>query len=637
MSKEIRSRSIENMIRKIPIILATIVALVMLLNACTTPTPTQAPAPTLAEPTTAPAAPTAPPTAAPTVAPTAIPATVAPTPAGPVAVMPTPAAGTPSATAAINTWILAGPGTNYPVYGAMLGGAQAQVIGVSEDNKYWVVSVPVAPLGQGWVDAATVQTANTGGVPVVPTPPVPVPITPTNPGPNDPQVQVIQNVYVRSGPGDTYPAYGVAFAGTNGLVLGVSDDGKWWMVRISPEQVGAGYGWVSADWVTATNTSSVPVVKAPPSQTPVTLPPPATGAPTATATDYVNLRTGPGTNYPVLGVAAPGATSTILGKSQDGQWWVVTVPTTLTATGQAWVSASYVIVSNAANVPVIPAPPAPPTVTPVPPSTGAVIGTATEPINVRSGPSSQYPSYGVVPAGAQGEIIGANSDNTWYQVKLPTSVAPVGYGWVSAAYVTVSSGTVPVAPTPPPPEVVQPIATPSAESASVATVLEAVNVRSGPSTDYPSYGVAPAGASAPVVGTNSDRSWWQISVNPANIPEGVAWVSGGYVYVTNSANVPVVNAPAPPAQIPPSEPSAQGAPYGVATDTINVRSGPGNSYTSYGVVSAGATAPIIGKSSDGTWWVILIPTSVAANGQGWVSGAYVDAYNAQNVPVIPAP
>jgi uncharacterized protein YraI len=609
-------------------IIISLTILAMIITACGgtgTPAPENIVTPSVEGPTVS----------APTAAIATAAATTEPTPVGPVAVLPTPAAGSPSAQALVNTWVLAGPGQEYPVYGAMLGGVTAQIVGISDNSQYWVVSVPVAPQSQGWVDAASIQATNADGVPVVPTPPVPPTVIPNQPSATDPQVTTVQNVYVRSGPGTTYPAYGVVTAGTSGIVLGVSEDSEWWMVRLPPEVVGAGYGWVPADYVTSANTSNVPVVKAPAAQTPVTLPAPSSGVPTATATDYVNLRSGPGTNYTIYGVAAPGATSEVIGVSQDGSWWVVKVPTTIASSGQAWVSASYTVTSNTANVPVVPAPPVPPTVTPPQPPSGSVIGTATEPINVRSGPGSQYHSYGVVPAGTQGQIIGMNSDGTWYQVVIPTSVAPVGYGWVSAAYVQVSGGNIPVVPTPAPPAAVQPL--PPTETGATATAIDSINVRSGPGTNYPSYGVVPAGSSAPVVGVNSDGTWWEISVNTENIPEGVAWVSAEYVSVTNTSNVPVVSAPPPPAQLPTAEAPAQGVPYGVATDTINVRSGPGNQYTSYGMVSPGATSLIIGQNSDGTWWVVAIPTSVAPNGQGWVSAAYIDAYNTENVPVVPAP
>ena len=127
-----------------------VLLLAIIVAACSssTPAPVDTVAPATAVPPTA-----VPPTAVP---PTAAP-TAEPTPAGPVAVLPTPASGSPSAQALANTWILAGPSTAYPVYGAMLGGVSAQIIGVSEDSLYWVVSVPVAPQGQGWVAAAAVQ------------------------------------------------------------------------------------------------------------------------------------------------------------------------------------------------------------------------------------------------------------------------------------------------------------------------------------------------------------------------------------------------------------------------------------------------------------------------------------------------
>jgi heat shock protein HslJ len=81
----------------------------------------------------------------------------------------------------------------------------------------------------------------------------------------------------------------------------------------------------------------------------------ATG--TITAPDGVYIRTGPGTEYPDVGAAPFGETGTIVGVSEDGEWWVMEVPVTPeTPDGQGWVSAQYVDASNAENVPVVPAP-----------------------------------------------------------------------------------------------------------------------------------------------------------------------------------------------------------------------------------------------------------------------------------------
>jgi hypothetical protein len=73
------------------------------------------------------------------------------------------------------------------------------------------------------------------------------------------------------------------------------------------------------------------------------------------------VRSGPGTNYPVLGFAAPSASGEISGKSADGQWWQVIVSTVFASDGLAWVHGAYVNVFNVENVPVVEAPPVPPT------------------------------------------------------------------------------------------------------------------------------------------------------------------------------------------------------------------------------------------------------------------------------------
>ncbi len=91
----------------------------------------------------------------------------------------------------------------------------------------------------------------------------------------------------------------------------------------------------------------------------VDLPEPDDGEPTGTITapDGVYIRTGPGTEYPDIGAAPFEETGTIVGVSEDGEWWVVEVPVTPeTPDGQGWVSATYVDASNAGGVPIIPAP-----------------------------------------------------------------------------------------------------------------------------------------------------------------------------------------------------------------------------------------------------------------------------------------
>ena len=91
----------------------------------------------------------------------------------------------------------------------------------------------------------------------------------------------------------------------------------------------------------------------------------------------MNVRTGPGTNFPVIGVAPFGREGEIIGRSGDGAWWVVAVPAA--PGGMGWVVASDVAASDAADVPII-ASPAPPVViipTPAPTPTPRPQPTAT--------------------------------------------------------------------------------------------------------------------------------------------------------------------------------------------------------------------------------------------------------------------
>ncbi len=75
------------------------------------------------------------------------------------------------------------------------------------------------------------------------------------------------------------------------------------------------------------------------------------------ASDGVFLRSGPGTSYFPLGTAAQGDTGTIIGISEDGEWWVVEAPNL--PGGQVWVAAAFIEATGADNVPVVPAPAGP--------------------------------------------------------------------------------------------------------------------------------------------------------------------------------------------------------------------------------------------------------------------------------------
>jgi heat shock protein HslJ/uncharacterized protein YraI len=108
-------------------------------------------------------------------------------------------------------------------------------------------------------------------------------------------------------------------------------------------------------------------------ETEIELPPADSGEPSGTvvAPSGVNIRSGPGTVYPIIGWAPNGASGQIIGRSADSGWWAF--PYAGGTGGIGWASAAYVSVSNVENVPVIPAPPPPaPTPTPTPDATPSI-------------------------------------------------------------------------------------------------------------------------------------------------------------------------------------------------------------------------------------------------------------------------
>ncbi len=68
---------------------------------------------------------------------------------------------------------------------------------------------------------------------------------------------------------------------------------------------------------------------------------------------------------------------------------------------------------------------------------------------------------------------------------------------------------------------------------------------------------------------------------------------------------------------------------------VNVRTGPSTAFPSLGLAPFGAVLELIGRSVDGNWWVT--PIQNAANGQGWVSAAFVDAFDTGALPVLAGP
>ena len=277
-------------------------------------------------------------------------------------------------------------------------------------------------------------------------------------------------------------------------------------------------------------------------------------------------------------------------------------------------------------------PPPLPTVPVETPAPNVPTGTTTANLNVRSGPGTQFPILGVADEGTTGEILGVSPDGYWYAVKVPTSLSGNGQAWVSANYVTLDNPTGQPLATITPPLLPSKLNVPQpGPNDPQVIMLETATIRQGPTLEYPVFGVAPEGSRAIVVGESEDGEWWAIRLETTT-----GWVYKTYTYAQNTDNVPELENPELPPTLNPAVPGS-GAPAAVAIEPINVRSGPGNTYDSYGKISIGTKVAVIGRSADNEWLVINLPTSIAPDGQGWVAARYVQAENIGSVPVVSAP
>ena len=182
--------------------------------------------------------------------------------------------------------------------------------------------------------------------------------------------------------------------------------------------------------------------------------PTAISAPTSdakvTVLGEMNIRSGPSTEYEVIGDAVAGEEFAITGKNADGNWWRIDFRG---ETG--WIYAPFVVAAEAEDVPVVGAAL---TETPVPEEETAEATVPTEiPIvtvggdmNVRSGPGEAYDRIGGAFAGEAFAITGKNADGDWWQIDFGGQT-----GWVFGQLVTATNAeTVQVAlviPAPPPP------------------------------------------------------------------------------------------------------------------------------------------------------------------------------------------
>ncbi len=341
----------------------------------------------------------------------------------------------------------------------------------------------------------------------------------------------------------------------------------------------------SVDVVVIEATASLPTVSPEPIATPTPAPstyggfgkgmparlrPDTTPTPDVTATvnnETLNVRAGPGTGYPIIGVLHQGDTVPVIGRNVTGSWLQIEYDG-----GPGWVATYLVTVTGDMEaLPVMTPPPteaAPAGGTPAPPAedsdvTAVVSGSAT--INVRSGPGTSFQAIGALPPGTELTVIGRNAPADWLQVEFD------GHrGWVARFLLEVTGNVLnlpvtfvgeveaPSVPVPPQPaEGGQPVivgAGVSGATAAAVVNVESAYIRSGPGTAYQIVGGVMQGDSLTAIGRNADGSWLLIRFGGSQ-----GWIAAWLVDITSGtlSSLPVAEGIQPTAT--PAPPSAVGA------------------------------------------------------------------------------
>ncbi|PEB60382.1 hypothetical protein COM86_30295 [Priestia megaterium] len=200
----------------------------------------------------------------------------------------------------------------------------------------------------------------------------------------------------------------------------------------------------------------------------------------------LNVRSGAGTTYGIIGSVVKGQTLSVVSKS--GSWYKINYNG---RTG--YVSSDYVQASGT-----------------TPPAESTTYTVTASTLNVRSGAGTSYASIGSVTKGQKLSVV--SKSGSWYKINYNGRT-----GYVSSDYVQVSgTGT-----------------TPPAESTTYTVTASTLNVRSGAGTSYASIGSVTKGQKLSVV--SKSGSWYKINYNGRT-----GYVSSDYVQASATASPKLV-------------------------------------------------------------------------------------------------
>ena len=458
-----------------------------------------------------------------------------------------------------------GPGTNYSSQGIIASGTTITVTDTSNSEWY---AVRLSNGSTGYIYAEYIS-MSTGG---------------STSNEEERSAKTTEYVNFRSGPGTNYSSKGVIALGTTVTVTDTSN-AQWYAVRLSNGST----GYIFAEYISFTG-SNTPSATAAPTQAP------SNGSEqTAKTTEYVNFRSGPGTNYTSKGVIASGTTVTVTDRS-NSQWYAVRLANGSTG----YIFAQYLKVTGTSSA----------TPTQTPSNDGTVQAKLTADVNLRRGAGTNYGVIKVIGTGTTVTVTDA-SNSQWYKVKLSDGTE----GYLFSEYLKVTSGDINSA---------KPSATPTPTPAPSNGTVQAkttsdLNVRKGPGTSYGIIKVIDMNVTVTVTeATNS--SWYKVKLSDGT--EG--YLAAQYLKITsgdinsvkpgnsgddNTNNGNNSNTPAT-------------GEYVRVTVGLNLRSEPNTSCKVLTVLSTGTVLNVLDRKTSG--WVHVRTTGGA---EGYVSAEYVTAYD----------
>ena len=173
--------------------------------------------------------------------------------------------------------------------------------------------------------------------------------------------------------------------------------------------------------------------------------------------------------------------------------------------------------------PTAPAKATPTSLPPTPiPTSAPVEGTTTTQINVRSEPSTAGDSLGTVAPFSKVQIIGKDPFGAWYLIVQAN--APAGKGWINAKYVQIEQSAE-----------IMVVEVESVSGSGVSgLVIQPINVRSGPGTNYETLGKLNPDDVVPVTGRDVTGAWFEVEFK-----DNTGWVSAEFMQVEEMDALPV--------------------------------------------------------------------------------------------------